>query len=552
MFRTLVSFDFMALPAVGCGEAVIIDSGQRLASAGGKIPERCGGLAATISVPDLSPAEGDGGWDRSRRRAAGEGTSPGRVKTRLCHPVPDEAAASAPASSRHGGGIGSLRGVRRFLFLDPPESSQGRRHPFTGFERLPQRGRDWGADAPRGIPLLPRGARRVVLVGRTARPHAGACARRSGNSVGAGAVSVLPRTGVLPPRLTFPTPACSKGFLEHGGGTPGDGRALPGCRNALLLPPTGARRGHLRDLLASGSGSHRARHPAVPGPAIASLRIWRRRQPVPCPAGMNFRSSPRSTISPRKVTTVTSFALDSKEPPPPHQRPLPTVGDFGRPGGAPSCRPRSGVPRSLGSTGGTGRDILPRFVSLPSTKGSPPLLFLHLDEEGAVRVTFTLSPTRVRRRPRGRVRREGPDPRPSATSRARPVPPEAGTARAGRGAPDVHRAALRTVAVALFRKTGRMQYGHTETSAGIGLVQCGHRMGAVPGYGAGVSVMGLRSLSFPRQAGDRAERYSTRRRTGTPDGPGRIPASPSPPTPSRRCPGGPRGIPANSLRKYPP
>jgi len=93
----------------------------------------------------------------------------GRVKTRLCPPL-DHRESAALYSCMLGdtaGEVSALPGVRRYLFLDPPESTDypwGK--PFSAFERFPQRGRDLGdrmGDA--ATTAFRRGARRVVIVG---------------------------------------------------------------------------------------------------------------------------------------------------------------------------------------------------------------------------------------------------------------------------------------------------------------------------------------------------------------------------------------------------
>ena len=93
----------------------------------------------------------------------------GRVKTRLCPPlVPRESAALyACMLEDTAGEVSTLSRVRRYLFLDPPEATDSLRgQPFSGFERIPQRGRDLGdrmRDA--AVTAFRRGARRVVIVG---------------------------------------------------------------------------------------------------------------------------------------------------------------------------------------------------------------------------------------------------------------------------------------------------------------------------------------------------------------------------------------------------
>jgi len=95
--------------------------------------------------------------------------SPGRVKTRLCPPL-------SPSEASHfysclladaAGEMAALRRVRRYLFLDPPDSVERiARGTFAGFERLPQRGVDLGMRMLAAASIaFRRGALRVVIVG---------------------------------------------------------------------------------------------------------------------------------------------------------------------------------------------------------------------------------------------------------------------------------------------------------------------------------------------------------------------------------------------------
>ena len=87
----------------------------------------------------------------------------GRVKTRLCPPLdPRESAALyACMLGDMADEVSIVPRVRRYLFLDPPDSTVSLRgKPFCAFERFPQRGRDLGEDrvfvpAARGIRRLP-------------------------------------------------------------------------------------------------------------------------------------------------------------------------------------------------------------------------------------------------------------------------------------------------------------------------------------------------------------------------------------------------------------
>jgi rSAM/selenodomain-associated transferase 1 len=96
-------------------------------------------------------------------------TAVGRVKTRLCPPLePGESARLyACMLGDTAAEMSALTRVRRYLFLDPPESVGSLRgHPFPAFEPHPQRGRDLGdrmRDA--AATAFRHGADRVVIVG---------------------------------------------------------------------------------------------------------------------------------------------------------------------------------------------------------------------------------------------------------------------------------------------------------------------------------------------------------------------------------------------------
>jgi len=93
----------------------------------------------------------------------------GGVKTRLCPPLdpPEAARLYACMLGDTAEEMGRLSRVRRYLFLDPPDSVDLLRGPpFSAFEMFPQRGRDLGDrmhDA--AVTAFRRGARGVVIVG---------------------------------------------------------------------------------------------------------------------------------------------------------------------------------------------------------------------------------------------------------------------------------------------------------------------------------------------------------------------------------------------------
>jgi rSAM/selenodomain-associated transferase 1 len=119
----------------------------------------------------------------------------GRVKTRLCPPLDrrESAALYACMLGDTAGEVSALPGVRRYLFLDPPESADfPRGKPFSVFERFPQRGRDLGdrmRDA--AATAFRRGARRVVIVGADCPSLTAGTIRRAFRELSTGASVVF-------------------------------------------------------------------------------------------------------------------------------------------------------------------------------------------------------------------------------------------------------------------------------------------------------------------------------------------------------------------------
>jgi rSAM/selenodomain-associated transferase 1 len=119
----------------------------------------------------------------------------GQVKTRLCPPLhPRESAALyACMLGDTAGEVSTLPRVRRYLFLDPPESTDCLRGmPFSAFERFPQRGKDlgekmWDAAAA----AFRRGARRVVIVGADCPSLSAGTVRRAFRELSTGASVVF-------------------------------------------------------------------------------------------------------------------------------------------------------------------------------------------------------------------------------------------------------------------------------------------------------------------------------------------------------------------------
>ena len=119
----------------------------------------------------------------------------GRVKTRLCPPLdPGESAALyACMLGDTAGEVSTVPRVRRYLFLDPPESADFlRRKPFSAFERFPQRGKDLGGkmwDAAATAFRL--GAMRVVIVGADCPALSTGTVRRAFRELSTGASVVF-------------------------------------------------------------------------------------------------------------------------------------------------------------------------------------------------------------------------------------------------------------------------------------------------------------------------------------------------------------------------
>jgi hypothetical protein len=119
----------------------------------------------------------------------------GRVKTRLCPPLsPGESAALYACMLRDTADeVSNLPGVRRYLFLDPPEPADfpwGK--PFSAFERFPQRGEDLG-DRMRDAAAIAfrQGAHRVVIVGADCPALSAGTIRRAFRELSTGASVVF-------------------------------------------------------------------------------------------------------------------------------------------------------------------------------------------------------------------------------------------------------------------------------------------------------------------------------------------------------------------------
>jgi len=119
----------------------------------------------------------------------------GRVKTRLCPPLDPSEAARLYACMLEdtAAEISALSLVRRYLFLDPPESVETLSGPpFSAFELFPQRGRDLGERMRDGAATAFRhGARRVVIAGADCPSLSAGTIRRAFRELSTGASIVL-------------------------------------------------------------------------------------------------------------------------------------------------------------------------------------------------------------------------------------------------------------------------------------------------------------------------------------------------------------------------
>jgi len=119
----------------------------------------------------------------------------GRVKTRLCPPLDPREAARLYACmlGDTASELSALPLVRRYLFLDPPESVGSLpAPPFSAFEPFPQRGLDLGDRMRDGAATaFRRGARRVVIVGADCPSLSAGTVRRAFRELSTGASVVF-------------------------------------------------------------------------------------------------------------------------------------------------------------------------------------------------------------------------------------------------------------------------------------------------------------------------------------------------------------------------
>jgi len=119
----------------------------------------------------------------------------GRVKTRLCPPLEPRESARLYACmlGDTAAEMSALTRVRRYLFLDPPESADSLRDPpFSAFEPFPQRGRDLGERMRNAAATAFRhGANRVVIVGADCPSLSAATVRQAFRELSTGASVVF-------------------------------------------------------------------------------------------------------------------------------------------------------------------------------------------------------------------------------------------------------------------------------------------------------------------------------------------------------------------------
>jgi rSAM/selenodomain-associated transferase 1 len=170
----------------------------------------------------------------------------GRVKTRLCPPLsPGEAArfySCLLADTAEE--VSSLKRVRRYLFLDPPDSVERvARGPFAEFERLPQRGADLGARMLDAASLaVRRGARRVVIVGADCPALSSGHVRRAFRELREGAGAVFGPSadgGYYLVGLSWPDPRLFEGIPWGTGAVLREtvARCRAACVTYSFLPP---------------------------------------------------------------------------------------------------------------------------------------------------------------------------------------------------------------------------------------------------------------------------------------------------------------------------
>ncbi|MEW6720047.1 MAG: TIGR04282 family arsenosugar biosynthesis glycosyltransferase [Thermodesulfobacteriota bacterium] len=125
----------------------------------------------------------------------GKAPMAGRVKTRLCPPLTpgDAAALCACMLEDTVSEMASLRGVRRYLFIDPPGAAGNlRAPPYDAFETFPQRGRNLGERMAHAAEIaFRRGAKAVTIVGADCPTLSAARVRLAFQELGRGAGVVL-------------------------------------------------------------------------------------------------------------------------------------------------------------------------------------------------------------------------------------------------------------------------------------------------------------------------------------------------------------------------
>ena len=346
----------------------------------------------------------------------------GRVKTRLCPPLdPRESAALyACMLGDTAGEVSTLPRVRRYLFLDPP--GVGGLPAGGAVFRVRAVSAAWGGprgqDAGRGRDRVPaRGASRgdrggglpVALGGDGPSGVPGAFHRSVGRLRPLRGRRILPGRPLLAGRTAVPGIP-----MEHRGGAAERGGALQDPFGAVLVPASRAGRGHRGGpSRAEGVGEDARAARVPPDPGVDHRFLWAGRRRIPRVAGTNTRSSPRFTISPRRVTDLTPFGTSISNAPdsPRRSAPSPRNGDFGKI--ALPLRPPVGVQELRdhpdGAQGEIG-DVFPPVDELPLQEEPPSILPipLRLDQKGVVRRNDDLHPRQEpERQPQDEDREEG-------------------------------------------------------------------------------------------------------------------------------------------------
>jgi len=202
----------------------------------------------------------------------GKAPRPGSVKTRLCPPLSPRDAADLYACllADTAAEMASLRRVRRYLFIDPPEAVDSPQGPrFSGFERHPQRGKDLGERMANAAEAAFRqGAEGVTIVGADCPALSAGRVSRTFRELGRGAGAVLGPAadgGFYLIGLSGPDPRLFRG-IEWGGPTvlAGVVDRLKGSGTPFVFLPQERDIDVYEDLVAFREWTRRRRCPTCP------------------------------------------------------------------------------------------------------------------------------------------------------------------------------------------------------------------------------------------------------------------------------------------------